>query len=144
MPVLMQLTILQSPAEDSIMGAGTFPCPYVSNVEMAEARACEKAVSLCKDMGFRNVEIEGDALTVINKINQPERDNSEIWALISNIHLLKMNFESITFKYVNRQGNNAAHVLAKEGRLFSNPKIWIEEAPLRVEEAAHTDLHQPT
>ncbi|KAK8694332.1 hypothetical protein V6N13_071886 [Hibiscus sabdariffa] len=128
-------------SEGLIMGAGTFPFPHVSNVEMAEARACEKAVSLCKDLGFRNVVIEGDALTVINKI---ERDNSEIWALVANIHLLKRNFESITFNYVNRLGNNAAHILAKEGRLFSFPKIWIEDAPPRVEETAQKDINQST
>ncbi|KAK8618037.1 hypothetical protein V6N13_115912 [Hibiscus sabdariffa] len=131
-------------SEGLIMGACTFPFLHVSNVEMVEARACEKAVSLCKDLGFRNVVIEGDALTVINKINKIERDNSEIWALVANIHLLKRNFESITFNYVNRLGNNAAHILAKEGRLFSFPKIWIEDTPPKVEEVAQKDINQST
>ncbi|KAK8644290.1 hypothetical protein V6N13_123601 [Hibiscus sabdariffa] len=99
---------------------------------MAEAKVCEKAMSFSKELGFINVEIEGEALTVINKVKNIKKDHSEAWVIISNIHSLKYDFDSIVFKHINRQGNKATHVLAKEGRRFSNPRIWIEDAPLAV------------
>ncbi|KAK8533125.1 hypothetical protein V6N13_046292 [Hibiscus sabdariffa] len=78
----------------------------------------------------------GDALTVINKVKNLKKDHSDVWTIISNIQSLENDFESIVFKHINQQGNNAAHVLAKEDRQFSNPRIWIEDAPLAVQKAS--------
>ncbi|KAK8713076.1 hypothetical protein V6N13_148303 [Hibiscus sabdariffa] len=101
-------------------------------------------MSFCKELGFRNVEIEGDALAVISKVKNLKKDRSEVWAIISNIQSLKNDFDSTVFKHINRQGNNAAHVLAKEGRRFSNLRIWIEDAPLAVKIVVRTDCRLTT
>ncbi|KAL4377484.1 hypothetical protein GQ457_02G021740 [Hibiscus cannabinus] len=122
-----------------IMAAGSFPHSHVSDPEMAEARACEQAVSLAQDLGFRRVIFEGDALNVISKLNNLASDLSEISVILKNIHDQRSSFLSLSFLHVKRKGNEAAHLLAKEGRKFASKRVWIEEAPSCVEAAVTSD-----
>ncbi|KAK8478119.1 hypothetical protein V6N12_049547 [Hibiscus sabdariffa] len=39
-------------------------------------------------------------------------------------------FESVTYCFVRCEANNAAHILAREGRSLFSPRYWIEEALL--------------
>ncbi|MBA0548730.1 hypothetical protein Golob_019812 [Gossypium lobatum] len=45
---------------------------------MAEARACLKAVTMAKEMGFQDICVERDALTVIRKLITAVEDRSYI------------------------------------------------------------------
>ncbi|KAH1122939.1 hypothetical protein J1N35_006099 [Gossypium stocksii] len=64
--------VLAKDAEGFIMGACTYPIMDVADAFAAEARACERALIFALDMGFRNIMLEGDSLTIIKKtkINQ--------------------------------------------------------------------------
>ncbi|KAK8508267.1 hypothetical protein V6N12_019446 [Hibiscus sabdariffa] len=95
-----------------IMAACTYPNPFVSHSEMAEALACFQATSLAIDLGFRRVIMERDALTVIIKTNSKSEDRSDIGSIISNIKNKIEEFEQITFMHVSRRLNNTTHVLA--------------------------------
>ncbi|KAK8627528.1 hypothetical protein V6N13_135137 [Hibiscus sabdariffa] len=76
-------------SEGPVMAIDTFSFSFVPNAETAEAKACEKAMSFCNELGFRNVEIEGDALAVISKVKNLKKDHSEVWAIISNIQIFE-------------------------------------------------------
>ncbi|KAK9012697.1 hypothetical protein V6N11_040736 [Hibiscus sabdariffa] len=76
--------------------------PHVSDAFQAEALACLVAVNFTRDLGFTRVVIEGDSLTV---------------------------FVSVNYGFVHREANGAAHVLAQEGKMYSSPMYWMEEAP---------------
>ncbi|MBA0623776.1 hypothetical protein Godav_009218, partial [Gossypium davidsonii] len=95
-----------------IMGACTYPHIGIADAFIAEARACERADIFAVEMGFRAVQIEG---------------------------LCEMCFEKITFRFVRRDANTAAHVLAGEGRRFSEPMYWVEEAPAAVDRIVAAD-----
>ncbi|GMJ10267.1 hypothetical protein HRI_004695900 [Hibiscus trionum] len=51
-------------------------------------------------------------------------------------------FESVEFYYIPRQSNQAAHVLAKEGKEQQYDRFWIEEAPPRTTAVALMDAVQ--
>ncbi|XP_039063692.1 uncharacterized protein LOC120208488 [Hibiscus syriacus] len=68
-----------------LMAAGTYPNSFILNPEMTEAFACEQALILSKDLGFRCIEVEGDALTVISEVVSPTMDRSLVIAVYSNI-----------------------------------------------------------
>ncbi|KAK9042468.1 hypothetical protein V6N11_017540 [Hibiscus sabdariffa] len=85
----------------------------VADAFIAEAFACEKAVSLAIDLGFRSEQIEGDSLTIIKKLQSASVDKSVISPIINDIRVLMDSFEEITFSFVNRAGNAAAHELAR-------------------------------
>ncbi|KAK8673098.1 hypothetical protein V6N13_111454 [Hibiscus sabdariffa] len=106
----------------------------VADAFIAEAFACEKAVSLAIDLGFRSVQVEGDSLTIIKKLQSASVDKSVISPIINDIRVLMGSFEEITFSFVNRAGNAAAHELARLGTHQTESRFWIEEAPASVEQ----------
>ncbi|KAK8551365.1 hypothetical protein V6N12_040009 [Hibiscus sabdariffa] len=122
-----------------ILAACTCPHRGIADAFIAEAVACEKAVSFALDLGFRSVQIEGDSLSVIKKINSTAMDKSIISPIIGDIKALSVNFVSVTFSFVGRRGNVVAHELAQVGLQFPEPRYWIEEAPSTVEQLAVRD-----
>lgn len=44
---------------------------------MAEARACLQAITKVEEMGFQDICVEGDAVTVIRKLNSREISKAE-------------------------------------------------------------------
>ncbi|GMI66103.1 hypothetical protein HRI_000279600 [Hibiscus trionum] len=126
-------------SEGEIMAAASYPHRDVSSPEIAEALACHRALVLASEQGFRRISVEGDAQTIIRKISSPLIDKSETFAVISDIKSFCGQFESISFRYINRKLNDAAHTLACLGRSSQEPRIWIEEAPAQVEVIADRD-----
>ncbi|KAL4361211.1 hypothetical protein GQ457_04G014700 [Hibiscus cannabinus] len=124
----------------SIMAACALAHDAIDNVFIAEANACEAAINFAIDLGFRTIQVEGDSLTVIKKLSSPPIDKSIISPIIQDIKSKLGFFEKITFSHVGRQGNQAAHALAKEGLHLSLPRYWIEEAPLAVEQIALREI----
>ncbi|KAL4297303.1 hypothetical protein GQ457_12G022320 [Hibiscus cannabinus] len=122
-----------------ILAASTCPSSHVPSPEVAEAHACDQAVSLTRDLGFQKAIFEGDALHIIKKVLDPSIDMSETFGLIQNIKRLKLGFEAISFSHVIQCQNVLAHVLAKEGWCFAYQRVWIEEAPDSVVAAANKD-----
>ncbi|KAK8558830.1 hypothetical protein V6N13_098456 [Hibiscus sabdariffa] len=92
-------------ADGFILAASSNQNVFIANHETAEARACEQALILAKDVGFRSVIVEGDALTVITKINRSFEDMSEIWAILQNIQALKRDFMYLSFEFIRRSNN---------------------------------------
>ncbi|KAK8502459.1 hypothetical protein V6N13_130491 [Hibiscus sabdariffa] len=113
--------------------------PGIADAFIAEAVACEKAVSFAIELGFHSVLIEVDSLTVIKKLNSTLADKSIISPIICDIRAKCASFEAITFSFVGRRGNEAAHVLARVGLQYSEPRYWIEVASTSVERLAQHD-----
>ncbi|MBA0573135.1 hypothetical protein Golob_000427 [Gossypium lobatum] len=67
------------------------------------------------EIGLSVVEVEGDALSVINKSQSNGLDRSEIGAYIKDIQQLKRGFQRCWFKHTPRMENRVAHALATEG-----------------------------
>ncbi|GMJ10011.1 hypothetical protein like AT3G09510 [Hibiscus trionum] len=120
-------------SEGGIMATASYPLRYVSSPEIAEALACYRALVLASELGFRRISVEGDVQTIIRKISSLSIDKSETFALVSDIKGFCGQFERISFGYINRKLNDAAHTLARLGRSNQEPRIWIEEAPAPVE-----------
>ncbi|MBA0576099.1 hypothetical protein Golob_024488, partial [Gossypium lobatum] len=58
------------------MASCTYPWENISDLIMAYARAYLQAVTMAEEMGFQDMCVEGDALTVIRKLNSAEEDRS--------------------------------------------------------------------
>ncbi|KAL4312649.1 hypothetical protein GQ457_01G024910 [Hibiscus cannabinus] len=123
-----------------VMAACTFPHSAVADAFSAEAIACELAVNFASDLGFRSVQVEGDSLSIIKKLNATTMDRSLISPIISDIQSLRGSFDNITFSFVGRQGNMVAHELVKLGILLTEPMYWMKEVPMQVERLVFRDL----
>ncbi|KAK8649040.1 hypothetical protein V6N13_129778 [Hibiscus sabdariffa] len=117
-----------------LMAACTYPHTGIVDSVAAEAKDCEMAVIFAIDLGFRSVQVEGDSLSIIKKLNSTTSDKSEVNPIIQDILSFKNSFDAITFSFVDRSGNASAHELAKLGRQFVDARYWIEEAPVLIEQ----------
>ncbi|KAK8532151.1 hypothetical protein V6N12_053597 [Hibiscus sabdariffa] len=121
------------------MAASTVPHLFTMDPEMAEVKACEQAILLARDLGFRKVIIEGDALNVISKLNSLVEDRSDISAIVKNIQDVRKQFQIISFVHVRRRCNRVAHILAKDYGSATTHMVWIEQVPSYAEEAVVDD-----
>ncbi|MBA0667408.1 hypothetical protein Goklo_000498 [Gossypium klotzschianum] len=116
-----------------IIGACTYPHFNIADAFVAEVRACEQAVRFAKELGFRRVQIEGDSLMIIKRLHSCTVDRSVLGPIVVDIKCSLVLFDRVTFHHVKREANAAAHVLAREGRRFSEETFWVEEASELVE-----------
>ncbi|MBA0817420.1 hypothetical protein Gohar_021929 [Gossypium harknessii] len=120
-------------------------CIYlVENVRdptMVEAWACLQAVTFAEDLGFREVCMEGDALTVIRKLKAANNDKSTIRKLINEIKKNRISsFRRLTFRYIPRRANEAIDVLGTKGREYDAPIYWIKEGSGKSESENGSDV----
>ncbi|KAK8989033.1 hypothetical protein V6N11_030401 [Hibiscus sabdariffa] len=126
-------------SEGLILAACAIPHSNVPDAFVAEALACQQAVQFAKDVGFSNVIIEGDSRTVIKKINDGTHDHSIIAPIMADIKELAKYFGAISFCFVRREANKAAHTLTRECRSCQVPCYWVEEALMEASVAAEVD-----
>jgi len=94
-----------------ILGACTYPYTDVADAFVAEARACERALLFAIDMGFRLVILEGDSLTIIKKLTTVKEDRSILRPIPQSIRRLEKYLDKVTYQFVPRTVNRAAHTL---------------------------------
>lgn len=106
-----------------------FPCSIfhqnVASSFAVEVIACFWALCTCNERKWLDIKIEGDVVSIIRKCNSNKEDRSEIGALIRNINQFARNFQSIHFRYVNREANYLANILATES-LKREEEIYLE------------------
>lgn len=98
------------------MGVCSYPHTEVADAFVAEARAYERALSFTSKMGFRRILVEGDSRTIINKLQAKKEDRFILRAIISNIKILESFMEEVSYHFLHREANMAAHIRTKEGR----------------------------
>ncbi|MBA0762016.1 hypothetical protein Gotri_024576 [Gossypium trilobum] len=92
----------------------------------AEALSRLWAVQTGLDLGFTDMIIEGDSLSVIKKSNSDSQDKSEISAYTRNIKRNINSFRSLRIKHARRSANQLAHVIATES-LRNGEEFYLEE-----------------
>lgn len=107
------------------MGALADSFQFVTDAFMVECLAALKAIVWAKDMGFTDIVMEGDALTIIKKVNSTAQDLSPIVPYIAELKLLCSLFRSCSFSYVSRVVNAVAHSLAVYGLSLSQDCCWV-------------------
>ena len=85
------------------------------SIEITEALALQEGVFLASEMGLSKVIFEGDALSIIQAVNEGNV-GGDFGHIIQNIRDLSLSFTWCLFGHLNRNGNRVAHDLAKEAR----------------------------
>ena len=80
-------------------------------------------------MGFTSIILEGDALSVINKIKSPFPSLSDIGNLIQDVKDLMKFFSECRIQHVRREANEAAHLLGKSACFVEEELYWVEDYP---------------
>lgn len=121
------------------MGSCTLPFVGLQDVFVVEAWACESTLILAMEMGFHNIQVEGDSLSIIKRVTLRKEDKSVLRQIVQSIIQLGKRFEELTFHFAPRSANQAALDLAMDGRRHRLRRFFVEEAPDLVEKVAKLD-----
>lgn len=88
-----------------------------------------RALSWAREMGFSNIVLEGDAFSVIRKINCQNLDFSPIGAYVEERKSLKVLFQHCSLQHIVRNENLVSHLLAQHGLSLDEEFVWIEYMP---------------
>jgi ribonuclease HI len=87
------------------------------------------AAEFCRDLGFLDVILEGDSLSVIQAIRNPNMSWTAYGQIIGDAKMVLSTRRSWMVNHVRRTANFAANTLAKAALRFSSEAIWLEEIP---------------
>ncbi|MBA0851447.1 hypothetical protein Goshw_019986 [Gossypium schwendimanii] len=121
------------------MGSGITLYSNILDEGLAEATTCYQGLLFAKEMGFVEVEVEGDARVIIEKINQEENGRAYLDSVIADIKAFEKFFHQISFKHVRREANRVAHFIAREGYSRSENTFWMEDILAVVKELVVTE-----
>ncbi|XP_062157888.1 uncharacterized protein LOC133865460 [Alnus glutinosa] len=87
--------------------------PYIRDPSVAEAIAARRAVQFAHNMGVQSMELEGDAREIILALRSSAEVDSSVGNLVLEARRMLETFPSWRVSHVRRDGNRAAHLLAK-------------------------------
>ena len=105
-----------------------------------EAKAYELGITFANDMGFHEIDLEGDSFLVSNAIAGISPPPSSIASVVYGISSLLSAFRRFSISHVGRKGNQVAHLLAKHAQGVEQYVAWIEESPCFLEHALSTNV----
>lgn len=103
---------------------GTRACQANWSIEMSEAMAAYYGLVVAKRMGFEKVHIKGDALSVISAIHNKASGRSPLFIVYDLLFSLLRSFMDFRASFVNRQGNTAAHMVARWETTFDSESVY--------------------
>ncbi|XP_048499711.1 uncharacterized protein LOC104890046 isoform X5 [Beta vulgaris subsp. vulgaris] len=99
--------------------------------EVAEAKAVEWGVRMCRRFGLHHIILESDCQSIIARLSKNAIYLSDLDNILSNILVSCSSFSSLHWSHVKRDGNYVAHHLAKLTP-FGVEQIWENHYPSEV------------
>ena len=118
----------------SVKAAMSKPFHGLQEPVVGEAMAALFAVEFGRDIGVKDVIMEGDSLITVNAIRGESHKWSYYGHIIEDIKVVLSNFHRWEVGHIRREGNAAAHHLAKWAIGAKNEQIWVEETPRCIED----------
>ncbi|MBA0679953.1 hypothetical protein Goari_011692 [Gossypium aridum] len=97
------------------------------------------AVLTGAQMGFLNVEVEGDCFSVIQNLKENRGEQSVIGAYIHNIYESCVIFQNCVFHHVQKHINSDAHALAIEVLKRNEATYLVDNVPTYALDAVEVD-----
>lgn len=121
-----------------IVGAGARYLGHTS-ILLAEATGLRDGVKRAVDMGYRNLEIEGDSTVVIQALWEETEKPWKIDNLIRDTGKFLSLCGIVNVQHTYREGNRAADLAANMGHMFKEPIEWKESLSLELDNILYAD-----
>jgi ribonuclease HI len=103
---------------------------YLCNVVDSEALAAHKAVQFALEVGLSEVEMEGGSLLICNALKDRDPCFASFGNIIEDTLALAGGLQRVVISHVKRDGNKAAHILARQAaQLSCDCLVWLEDVP---------------
>lgn len=106
----------------------------------AEAKAFEAGIIFVKDVGVQDIILERDSMIMYRALTELSPPPQSVASIVEGILEIVREFRSVQFSHTRRQGNNPAHILAKQASSIADFTVWIEENPCFIEQALIQDV----
>ncbi|CAL1406945.1 unnamed protein product [Linum trigynum] len=94
---------------------------------LAEILSLLEALLWYSGTGFDKMRFEGDAKTIIDKINQADTRDSRAGALLEEVLICLSNHSGFSVRFVGRRSNSVAHLVAKKAlHLYPNASRFFD------------------
>lgn len=123
----MGLIIQNDEGEVQVTACNNLRSNYLPVV--AEAEALRYALFTANDLGMHQVIFVGDCLQVVNEVNSFQSTPTIQSPVIYDIQKLLSQNSLWSVKFINREANVAAHVLAKVALSCNSQLVWMEDCP---------------
>ncbi|XVF60211.1 hypothetical protein PTKIN_Ptkin08bG0026400 [Pterospermum kingtungense] len=94
-----------------------------------ETLATIKRLSLTKELGYTHIDLEEDALEVVNLLNSDKPDSSLMGNIFDEARAMKSKFNKCTITHVRREANLAAYAMAKRAMRSQDAHLWLDSFP---------------
>ena len=131
--------IIRNP-QGAVMASLSERIPFPHSVEAVEATAARVAVQLAYDLGFKEVEVEGDSINIVQALSQTEPNYTLYGHIINDTKFTSQLLVSVHFLHVKREGNKVAHSLAKRARCNQPFQVWMEFVPPDIVPILYSDF----
>jgi ribonuclease HI len=121
------------------VGAATRLVKGSGNVDLAETLGLNEAIQIIHDQHLRNVIIEMDAQRVVRAVNNKIFPRAQWGQLARHCARAIHNFDNVKLQWVSRQGNEAAHALARWAKQEPN-RFWVENFPICIYPHIQNDM----
>lgn len=99
-------------------------------LEIAEAMAIMRGLTVAKEAGFSKIILEGDAQILMRELCYNEELLSCYGQLLKDARKVMILFASCSINVVRRNANKLAHSLAQLAKSLVGTHIWMEHAPI--------------
>ena len=113
---------------------------YPGSVVVLESLAARRAVSFAMELGLSSSIIEGDLEVVFKALQNSDWHHSSIGEIVKDIVSIAGSSRTFSFSHTRRQGNNAAHALAKRAIVSFPLLVWMEHVPPDISPIVVADL----
>lgn len=124
----------------AVMASLSHQIPLPTTVVQVEAMAVRRAVEFAMGLDVTQDIIEGDSETICKDLSNPSPSLTLHRLLIQDAQQLALAFTNISFSHVCRQGNIAAHSLARRASLSPSLNFWMEDVPSDILQFVQVDL----
>ena len=114
--------------------------PYPGSVEVLEALAARRAAKFVVELGLSAAELEGDSEVVWRALKAADGAHSALGVIIKDTMSIVGSLRTFSFSHTRRQGNCAAHALAKRAIVSFPLLVWMEYVPTDISHVVISDF----
>jgi hypothetical protein len=114
---------------------------FIVDPSTAEAIGARVGAELGKKLGLHSILLEGDASVVVEALRREEEDLSRFGNVILETKEMLKDFHFWKVNLVKREGNNAAHLLARFATNQELNQVWVDSFPSCISRTICNELH---
>ena len=114
--------------------------PYLGSVEVLEALAARRVARFAVELGLIESKFEGDSKVVWRALRSADGAHSSTGEIIKNMMSIIGSLRTFSFSHTRRQGNCAAHALAKKAIVSFPLLVWMEHVLIDISHVVISDF----